>query len=359
MHSILILKTGALGDVLRTTSILPGLRREHPQAVIEWVTAPAARALVEGHGALARVHLCDPGDADSLAAVRAQLVGRSWDWVISLDDEEPLCALASDLGAARVSGAHLDSGGARTYSADVAPWFDMGLLSHRGKQAADRLKVENQRSHPEILAGMLGVPMGRPELVLEAAARTRAAALFDRGSSDGGGAGLPRPWIGLNTGAGGRWTSKQLPEERVVELGAALHEALGGALGLVLLGGPEEGERNARIRAGLEAQRPPLAVLDAGVDNGLLDFAGIVDRLDLLITSDSLALHVAVARRVPVLAFFAPTSAAEIELYGLGAKLRSEAPDYCSYRPDADNRSLTVARLVQAALGVLEKRRER
>ena len=39
-----------------------------------------------------------------------------------------------------------------------------------------------------------------------------------------------------------------------------------------------------------------------------------------------LPLHIAVARGVRIVAFFAPTSAAEIELYGLGEKLASTPP---------------------------------
>ena len=54
------------------------------------------------------------------------------------------------------------------------------------------------------------------------------------------------------------------------------------------------------------------------------------------------------------MAFFAPTSAAEIELYGRGEKVVSTAPDYCSYRPDADNRSLTAERLAAAVARVLD-----
>ncbi len=56
---------------------------------------------------------------------------------------------------------------------------------------------------------------------------------------------------------------------------------------------------------------------------------------------------------MPVLAFFAPTSAAEIELYGRGEKVASTAPDYCSYRPDADTTTVTVDRLAPAALRLL------
>ncbi len=54
-----------------------------------------------------------------------------------------------------------------------------------------------------------------------------------------------------------------------------------------------------------------------------------------------------------MVAFFAPTSAAEIELYGRGAKVASTAPDACSYRPDADNSTVTVERLLDAIARVL------
>jgi heptosyltransferase-2 len=70
----------------------------------------------------------------------------------------------------------------------------------------------------------------------------------------------------------------------------------------------------------------------------------------LLVSSDSLALHMAIAQDVRVVAFFAPTSAAEIELYGLGEKIASTAPDYCSYKPDADNSTITVERLCAAVV---------
>jgi heptosyltransferase-2 len=347
LHSILILKTGALGDVLRTTSILPGLRHVHPAARIEWLTAPAARELVEGHALVERVHLLDVQAPGAVEAAAAALGARSWDWVISLDDEAPLCALAGGLRARKLTGAHLDVQGRPTYSPDAAPWFDMGLLSRLGKPAADRLKLENERGQAEIYAAMLGLPPGRPALAIPGPAGERAASLYASCP------GLPRPRVGLNTGAGGRWTSKQLPVERVVAFVRGLHDALGGEVGFVLLGGPEEGSRNERLRAGIEGLSPRPTLLDAGVDNSLLEFAAIVAGLDLLLTSDSLALHIAIARRVPVVAFFAPTSAAEIELHGPGEKVRSESPDYCSYRPDADTTTLTAERLVAASRRVL------
>ena len=342
MTSILILKTGALGDVLRTTALLPGIHELHPGASVSWVTAHGAVDLVRLHPQVADVMAIDPESDEELAGLGDWLAMSSWDWVISLDDEEALCRLATRLGAARLSGAFWDeAAGARTYSEDSAPWFDMGLLSRHGKEEADRLKAANRRSHPEILCSMLGLPVGEPLLPPDPAAEQaiEARAELSAGAGD--------PLIGLNTGAGGRWASKMLPVERVGELVRTLHGRLEGKVRFLLLGGPDEAERNRRIQDAIGAGP---TVVDGGTDNSLFEFSALVARCALLVTSDSLALHVAIGRRVPVVAFFAPTSAAEIELYGRGEKVASTAPDACSYRPDADTSTLTAERLADAVV---------
>lgn len=347
-RSILILKTAALGDVLRTTSILEGLHERYAPCRVTWLTAPGAVDLVRTHPLVHEVVAFDARAPQSSADSIERLKRTRWARVISLDDEEPLCALASSLSAEQLSGACLDSTGKRAYTDDVAPWFEMGLLSRLGKLEADRLKVVNRRSHAEIYAAMLGIRMGKPKLVLPRDVLERAASWRARLGLD-----ARRPLIGLNTGAGGRWVSKQLSEERTIELAGALTreaEQRGGRATFVLLGGEAEAERNRRIHEGLARSPAKVAFVDAGADNALLDFAAIVAGLDLLITSDSLALHMAIAADVPVVVFFAPTSAAEIELYGRGEKVVSTSGDYASYRPDADNSSITVPRLVDAAL---------
>ncbi|MBK7641576.1 MAG: glycosyltransferase family 9 protein [Planctomycetes bacterium] len=349
---ILIQKTAALGDVLRTTSILPGLAARYPGVPITWATAPGAVDLVRTHPLLAEVVALDTRSPAAFAQASAHLVERGWQWVISLDDEEPLCALASRLATGRLSGAHLSPAGERVYTRDVAAWFDMGLLSVHGKAEADRLKVVNQKSHPQIYAEMLGIPMGQPELVLPGEVRERARA-FAQGLALEPGV----PLVGLNTGAGGRWVSKQLPVERTVELAAGISRALAGRVAFLVLGGEAEAQRMQAILDGLRTHSDRPRGIDAGSGNGLLDFAARVELCSLLVTSDSLALHMATALRRRVVAFFAPTSAAEIELYGLGEKLWSTATDYCSYRPDADNSSLTAERLLPVCLRQLERAR--
>lgn len=346
---LLILKTGALGDVLRSTSILPGLAKAYAGLDVTWVTAPAAESLVASHPMVQRVLCVEPENGQAVAELGASLQGESWDWVLSLDDEEPLCRLASSLSTNKLSGAYLTESGVRAYTDDVAEWFGMGLLSRDGKQAADLRKLQNQRSHPQIFASIFGIEMGAPEFPLSDKALT-AAASFSADSS------LRRrgPVIGLNTGAGGRWRTKAMAEEQVQGLAARLHAALDGQVTFLMLGGPDERERNERLGASMAAAGQ--AVVHGGSSNSLMDFAAKLSLCDLLVVSDSLALHIALARKVPLVSFFAPTSAAEIELYGLGEKVLSTAPDYCSYRPDADNSTITAERVGAAALRVLAAR---
>jgi heptosyltransferase-2 len=334
---LLVIKTGALGDVVRTTSILPGLARRHPGLRVTWLTADGALDLVRGHRLIARAIGVDPESTSALERAGNELARTSWERVLSFDDEER-----------RLSGAYLDTRGERRYTADVAPWFDMGLLSVHGKEEADRRKLANRDSHPAIFARMLGIEMGEPELVLPAEA-VRYARDFD------GRTRLceRRPVIALNTGAGGRWESKKLPEERTLELASELARALRGRATFLLCGGPDEAPRNAGIGAGLSARG--LRWVDAGTRNSLLEFTALLALSDLVITSDSLALHLALTQKVPILAFFAPTPAQEIELYGRGEKVWSTAADYASYRPDADTSTLTVERLAAAALRVLAR----
>jgi len=344
--SILIVKTGALGDVLRTTAILPGLLQRHRGARVTWVVAPGAAPLLTGRSDLVEVCVLD---ADHPESAFGALAGRRFSFVASLDEEELCCRVASAVEADRLVGAHLDENGEAVYTDDACDWFDMSLISRFGKERADELKAENRRTHPELLASILGIEEGRPDLSLDPEAKASAARRWE----DGDLTGSPLV-IGLNTGSGCRWPSKQLDEERTIATAREISERSNSDVAYLVLGGPDEEERNARIHEGLLALG--LSAAMGGARNTMLEFAALVSRCDLVITSDSFCLHVAVARRTPVVAFFAPTSAAEIELYGLGQKVVSTAPDACSYRPDADNSTITPERLAEAAVRALGER---
>ncbi|MES2974070.1 MAG: glycosyltransferase family 9 protein [Pseudomonadota bacterium] len=319
---ILVVKFGALGDVIRTSYFASALRAKWGDALeLVWLTAPESEPLLKFHP-----HI------DRIATSFADLAPAAFDVVYSLDDEAHIVAQVTSLKALRIVGAFVEAG-TIVYSPDSAPWFDMGLRSRLGKATADLLKRTNRLSHAQIFQRIFDVPEVAPCFFGDAALETAACALFPEG----------RRRIGINAFAGSRWPSKAL---RLEELERLVRLLLGdaGNLQVVLLGAGSDRLKNEAVAHRLGDSRVNVAATDESV----LQLAAVVKTLDVLVSSDSLAMHCAIAQRVPVVAFFAPTSAAEIDVFGRGVKVASSAADYCSYRPDADNSSIVAERLYDA-----------
>ncbi len=341
MH-IALIKTGALGDVVRTTALLPGFLRVAPDLDLTWITAPGARRLVDGLPEVARtVTIDEPPDA----AWRRE----HYDWVISLDDGHEECALASSLSADRLSGGYLGPDGRRLYTPDVEPWFGMGILrpaDRGGLGAANELKKVNTKTVATLLYECLGLPLplGRTSLPLTDADREMARSWLSHSGPKGSGS-----RVGMNTGAGGRWRFKSWGEGQTALLARRLHDEHGARV--LVLGGEAEKDRNLAIAA--EADRPGRVVAGPeGLD--LMEFAALIEATDLLVTSDSLALHLGVASGRPVVSFFGPTSADEIEIYGHGEKVVTPLDCRCCYLKDCDIRphcmqSIPVEIMLEAA----------
>lgn len=345
MNPILLIKTAALGDVIRTTSILPGLHERYGEASVTWLTAPGAADLLRTHPLIRRIETVDIRSNPSVETAIERLKTTRWSRVLSLDDDPPLARLACAVPSRRLSGVYERADGSIAYTPDSASWNDMGLLSVYGRTVADRMKVLNEHSHAWILADMLGLRMDEPKLHLPEESVAFAHSFFEtKGLREKG------LVIGLNAGAGGRWAAKRLPVDRSIELLSAIDRAQGGRVTFLLLGGRDEAEQNAEILAGLAREPSRPRAIDGGSRNTLLEFGALLKRCDLVVSSDSLALQMCVAVGVRAVGFFAPTSAAEIELYGRGEKIASTSPDYCSYKREADNTTITTERLLEAVL---------
>ena len=123
----------------------------------------------------------------------------------------------------------------------------------------------------------------------------------------------------------GRWPLKRWTEEGFLAVASALSQS---GVGVLLLGGPEEVERNRRLAdATKKANAKGAPVVDTGCDNSLRQFASIVDLCDAVVSGDTLAMHVATALGKRVVAIFGPTSSVEIDLFGRGEKIVSEVMD--------------------------------
>ena len=138
-----------------------------------------------------------------------------------------------------------------------------------------------------------------------------------------------RPIIALNTGAGGRWPLKQWREGGYVELIRRL--SVDQNVRFLLLGGPSEEQRNERLKSASAVH-----LFDPGCQNPVRHFGALLDRCDVVVTGDTLAMHLALALKKRSVVLFGPTSAAEIELYGLGEKVVPDMACLSCYKTACD-----------------------
>ncbi len=311
---ILIIKLDAIGDVLRTTSVLPPLAQAHPDAAIDWLTRPEALPLLQNNSYLSDVIALGP-------EAFARLSVQPYDEVINLDPGKTSVALAKLASGARTTGFALDDRGhvmATNSAAEM--WLKMGLF--------DDLKKANTRSYPDIMCEIMGLPSDGTRYVLEL---EQAEVDSARARLDELGIAFDKPVIGLNTGAGQRWALKKWREDGFVDLIDKIHEDHGSDAQVVLLGGQRELERNARIAA-----RSKSPVFNAGFEPDIRRFAALVSHCDVTVCGDTLALHLAIALGGRVVALFGPTSSAEIELFGSGRKIAPEMDCLVCYKAECD-----------------------
>ena len=312
-HRILMVKLAATGDVLRTTSFLPAMHAAWPSARVTWLTRPAAAGLFAGNALVDEVLTTDD------ATTAARLATETFDVVLCPDADPDAAALAAMARGTERRGYVRDARGRVVPLGDgAARWLKMGL--------DDGAKRANTRTYQSLVAEVLGLdPAAVREPILEpsAADREAAAAFVEK-------LGIRGPLIGLNTGAGGRWAYKQWTKEHQQ---AFLRLCADAGIAVLLLGGPEEVLRHQDLLA----YAAVMPVHDGGNHNSFGRFAALVDHCRVVVTGDSLAVHVAAARRKPAVVLFGPTSAAEIELYGRGTKITPPGFDcLCCYLPRCD-----------------------
>ena len=138
----LIIKLGATGDVVRTTSLLRVLKGE-----IHWLTSDMNAVMLAGIPEITR--LVAWKDKERL---RTERYGR----VINLEDSQEVGVFLSSLRYDDIYGAHMDKRGNLTYTENASQWFDLSLISRFGKAKADELKYRNRQTYQELVFRGLG-----------------------------------------------------------------------------------------------------------------------------------------------------------------------------------------------------------
>ncbi|MCE1189763.1 MAG: glycosyltransferase family 9 protein [Ignavibacteria bacterium] len=298
---IMIIKFGSLGDVVRTTSILPGLRRQYPFAHITWVTSPNAVSVFMNNPMVNSV-LTDPSEY-------LPLIGTvTFDLLINLETDIRSSALAAKVNAKEKRGyAIREDGIVVPVDEDAIEWYTLGVN--------DKLKKENTKTYYEHIYRVAGIPYAneKPQLFLteeELAVKKKFIGQNNLKRS--------KKVIGINTGSGGRWPLKKWTKSHYTALMNTLSVKYP-SVGVVLFGGPEEKELNADLLNSV-----PGSVVDAGTGNSMREFFSLVNAVDILFTPDSLAFHVGVALEKTVVVYTGPTSYSELDVFGKGAIIHSD-----------------------------------
>ncbi|RJP75774.1 MAG: glycosyltransferase family 9 protein, partial [Candidatus Zixiibacteriota bacterium] len=156
---------------------------------------------------------------------------------------------------------------------------------------------------------------------------------------------LPRPLVGLNTGAGARWPSRLWKFEHWAELIRRLRDR---GLGVLLLGGPDEDEKNRRLAAGTGA-----AYLGTFP---LKRFFHLVNEVDVMVTGVTMALHIGIGLEKRVVLMNAIFNRREFEMYGLGRIVEPDVDCLGCFKPVCEKdciNLITPEDILQAVLGEL------
>jgi len=276
----LIVKLGATGDVVRTTSLLHRLG-----ANVTWVTAQKNRSLLEG--------LDTPGELQVLDwEERNVLTGSSFDLLINLEDDVQTASILSCVSAKRIFGAYHNDRGEMEYTPDSAAWFDLSLISVHGRHRADQLKLGNRRTYQDLVFEGLGLRFTGEPYFLPATPRS-----------------LLQGDVAIAPEAGPVWPMKKW----------AHYEWL-----------KEELEHR-----GLKVNYLPKRAT-------LLEHLADVRPHRCLLSGDSLPMHLAIGSGIPTVAIFNCTSPWEIHDYGVLRKIVSPLLEEFFYKRGFDEKATTA-----------------
>jgi heptosyltransferase-2 len=303
---ILIVNLDAMGAVVQTTAMLPAIKRKYPESHISWITLKNAYRLLDNNPFLDAVYVWEPESWLILQQME-------FDILYQTDKTKRSCAFGNTINAKEKLGFGMNKRGQIVPLNKEAQYsYILGL--------DDELKFrKNTKYGTEILQESLKLDFKRDDYVLQLSEEEQQYCTeykkehgLDTGSVI----------VGFNTGCSYLYPNKKM----TIDQHAALIDRLHGIRGirLVLVGGPEDTERNAEIvrRVGTLVHNTPTT---EGVRRGIC-YENICD---VMITGDSFGMHVAIGLQKYVIAWFGLSCWSEIDLYDRGIKLIPEGL-YCA-----------------------------
>lgn len=299
---VLILKIGAAGEVIRITPILHKLKASYPGADITWLTdfsdfIPESLVNRVLHYDWKNVHM---------------LLEEEFDLLLSLDKEHHVCAFANKIKATQKKGFLLNKTG-KIIPADKdaeEKWLT-GIF--------DDLMKENKKHYVEEIFEICGWKWAGEKYIIEGYVIPEINFQRDKDT----------PLLGLNTGAGKIWPTRIWPEKSWALL---ISKLIKQNYRVLLLGGPDEHEKNIRLAKETGAYYEGI--------KSYKEFIGLVYLCDLVVTTVTMALHIAIGLAKKVVLLNNIFNRNEFYLYDLGSILEPDLPCKACYKRTFDSKCI-------------------
>ena len=281
MSRFLIVRLGALGDIVHAIPVAAALRRVHPQARIDWLVGERMREILDLVPVIDR-RLALPDGVALLEPIR-ELRRARYDVAIDVQGLLKSAVLARASGARRVIGfsrSYVRETLARLFYTEAHDPGRGGLL--------DRGEV---RHIVEINLGLLerlGISGGQPEFPIEHVDSQVARVVQEQTEGR---------YALLNPGAA--WPNKRWPPDRLGAIAAMLRDRFD--LRSVVLWGPGEEALAARVAAESRGS----AVVSP--KTSIADLVALTRGARLMVSGDTGPMHIASAVGTPLVGLFGPT----------------------------------------------------
>ena len=278
---ILIVRLGALGDIVHAVPAAAALRRAFPDARIDWLVDARHRPMADLITVVDEVVVLERASLPAWLDVARRMRSVGYDVAIDFQGLMKSAVLARASGARRVIGFsiwHLREKTAR-------PFYSETGGRERPAERADHVVRRNLT-----LLRSVGIHDATIEFPLAA---VESRALEEVRAELGG----DRPFALINPGAA--WPNKRWPPDRFGEVAAFLREVRG-LPSFVLWGPGEEGLAGAVVETSGGAARVAPAT-------GIPDLLALSRAAALMVSGDTGPLHLAAAAGTPSVSLFGPT----------------------------------------------------
>lgn len=296
--NILIIKHGALGDVLRTSFFFEDLNKKGFNIYLFSKNAE----LVVGKSPYIQKVFKDVSNIFSESI--------SIDVILSLEDDLHDISDAVNLKKyfnCELRGLSLDSNNIVHYCGLSSAWNDMGIHSRYGLERANALKKSNKSKFSELLRELFYNANFKPKIFL-----TSGEAVQHHTSN-------VVKKVAFAPFGGPRWKGKSLKAEVVLSVCEQLKQ---NGYDVTIYGDVQW----------LDEQIKKYHCPTTSIDDLKIELA----KCDLLIGADSLIAHIATGLNLPSVVFFGPTSAQEFNGPKFCEKIKAIEEGYCSYDKEMD-----------------------